>query len=208
MTTIAYYNGVLASDRRVTTTGFDDGAICHHCGKTTHVIETIDDKISSVKGSTASFMGMDIIAIGQSGNLIVGKRLIDALLRGKNIEEMVEDYYELTMRELESATLLIVCKQATFTFEVTKTGSSINKHGTSNPVAIGTGAMAAMTAMKIMNADAITAVIIAMDIDIYSGNGVMKLDLSKPNSEVVRVHPDEIHDMMNAMQKGNESATQ
>jgi hypothetical protein len=195
MTTIVYHDGVMACDRRVTLVGVAKGdrTVCNSCGDHTPIIEQTDEKIVLFDSdSTSTFMNEEVVAVGMSGNMHLGQRLITSLKKGRDIEVMIDDYYFLNPTALPSTFLLIVTKEHAYTFEVQSDGTDIHRFSLKDAVVIGKGGMAAMTAIKFMNADPVSAIVVASEIDLYTGNGIMKVNLRDPNPKIKRVTPEEV----------------
>lgn len=202
MTTIAYSLGIMAADRRITTYGIvpDNRHMCHHCFQSTPIIEETDDKIITIaEGNGAKFRDDDILAIGISGNLHMGNRLIEASMRGFNLEEIVKHHYLLTNQELSSVDLLIVCQKHVYTFKLDGGDCHVRRFNHEEPVAVGNGKMAAMVCMKVMKLDAVSAVAFASQVDDTTGNGIMKYDATK-GTKPTRVSIDEINEISQRFQ--------
>lgn len=132
MTLVVYKNNVLAADARATVSGsiFDPDDKCVNCGADAHLVDDTAMKITVVpNGKDIQFNGSKVLAVGQAGAQELSKRLVAALLEGKDIKQIYEGYQVIQgpMESKYTSALLICCEDVNYTVRMPPKGNLLIK---------------------------------------------------------------------------------
>jgi hypothetical protein len=194
VTTIAFQNGILATDSRSSTPEHrlpDDEdkikqPICFHCERPAWTGS--DDTVKIIAAPKSQWKGERILAAATTGMSSSCAALRRLLQSGKDIESAWDGYSSLTSFRSAlpgkfSASLVVVTATKLWVLEFRGVTLSSYQEPRDKPFASGSGRDAAMLAMTIMGADAVNAVWAARAIDPATGGPVRWFDIAEVNEE-------------------------
>lgn len=193
MTTILYHNNTLLADSRTSRKasegeGSDPAMKCVHCGEKAHNVR--DNKIKiRIPQRTIKFRDEVIRAVAGAGEVV-------ALENQLNSITTLEDYqaaYTAAFLMVGSApgtircTLLVVTDKHVHVIHYRNNGLSgmhVDRHSLDETVAIGSGAVAAKTAIIAYKVDAFEAMRVASEVDKSTGGPIRYVDFSSKETKL------------------------
>lgn len=179
MTTVVFYEGILASDSQTTGPGVQDGH-CPSCDEQLDRTHSYRNKVIAAAPGI-KFGDEEIRGWAGSGNSSMIKAFTLALQKGMEVKVA----YHLVNTAINgdrargqnriTATILLVGATSVWTIELGKPTFHAHKQN-SFPVIIGSGTPAARFAIKHLNATAVGGIVAAIEGDIYSGGEINYLD--------------------------------
>lgn len=185
MTTVIYHKGILAADSRRTSKSTQSAAVtytCKTCGgdASERVIDTVE-KIRSVSEANRSFRKDRILAISGAGNTQDIEHQIAAFRKVPNFERAFNESRYFFPKDAK-CTLLLVGETRVFVLDITGSSNSplkVTEHLRTDTVCIGSGGMAARTALVIFKQSIFNALAVAAEVDDATGGRITYVNLLK-----------------------------
>jgi hypothetical protein len=200
MTTILYHNKTLLADSRANRKdsaqrGSKGEFVCVQCEHPLHAVRNSSIKIQiAPSGENVLFRGETVRAAAGSGMAHVVSSQIQALFNLGNYEQAYKDAYVFTPGRVITieARLLIVTDKSVYVIDFDDSnaqGLHANKYSLEETVAIGSGGMAAKTAILAYNADSFEAMRVASIADKSTGGPIRYVDFNQEKLEVLTYKP-------------------
>lgn len=194
MTTVVFDGNVLASDSQSTRKAFGMSTMedhCPSCDEGLKKVHSFRNKVVCPRG--ASFNGEMVIAMAGAGEKPAIEGVIKAVSKGIDIKtaiDLVHTFSHSSMR----CTVLVVCEKRVWKIRIDGRRPTVEEV-TKFPVAIGTGANAALFAMRHLGFNAVGGVLAGIDVDESSGGAVNHIecrDLSKAKGVVEEKYDNDV----------------
>lgn len=173
MTTIAWDGDNLASDSQATR-DFAGTGHCEHCdGRLRYIVTHYSKILAPSFKEEIFFKEQRVLAVAGAGDAGMAGLYRNGLLNGVALKVIHHMAYETHKNKSRcpTAVLLVVTTESVWEVEHTSPQAKV-KEVTQVPYAIGSGAPAALLAMKRLGLTAMAAVACAIDVDKYSGGAV------------------------------------
>ena len=188
MTTILYHNNMLLADSRTNRktdkeNGSDGAFHCVHCGEAAHAVCDTSGKIK-VPFKNTLFREETILALAGAGQKASIDRQLRALLTMDNYEKAYEHASRLILNINSTGffdcALMVVTDKHIYVIDFRKSSARLHadRYKLTETVTIGSGGMAAKTAIKAYNADAFEAMRVASGVDKSTGGPIQYVDLN------------------------------
>jgi hypothetical protein len=204
MTTILYHNNMLLADSRTNRktdkgNGADEAFHCVHCGETAHSVCDTSGKIK-VPFKKTLFREEVILAVAGAGQ----KTSIDRQLRALMTMDNYENAYEQASRLIHNihttgffdCAIMVVTDKHVHVIDFRKSTARLHadRYTLTDTVTIGSGGVAAKTAIIAYKADVFEAMRVASEVDKSTGGPIRYVDFSSKDTklEVLTYEPLEI----------------
>ncbi len=197
MTTILYHDGMLLTDSRRSIKSCNEHRHCAHCGESEHTVTDHNCKIRMPrKGETAVFRGENIRAISGAGVSNEVSKQVSAFFELDNYEQSLRQCftYFATTKEIPTipVTLLMVTDKSVYVIDYNKPDFYYldpQRYELTDTVAIGSGGLAAKTAIIAYGEDPFEAMRVASVVDKSTGGPTRYVDFSQEELKIMTYEP-------------------
>lgn len=189
MTTVAYDGKTMAADSRLTYSGRKH--TCKDCKATNQAI--LDESIKIVLARGKSFRGEKILAIGRAGATHLTSDLIKVLRSDEDFEQTYKHFRMFQTEINATADLLVVTEKSLFHVRAENDPAMvITRHERDVKIAIGSGRIGALVAMKTIGTSAANAIVEVSKHDNGTGGPVNFIDFADEKPNVSQFDPNAV----------------